>query len=593
MFSVARPFAHRFQVRWSLALLLVLGSGLAPRATADDDIAPIRLVSDAAAVCVEVPHFEQTWSRLQQSRLLARLKEFPPVQRFLAGSGFQKWNQMQDHVRQATGKSLSDHLLGAYSESIVLAVYLPDGKPPEGVLIGQARDAATLKQGLQTWAKLDPQHELKSKEHLGQAYIRRAKSANSAEVIYYAVLGRTIALSDQESQIQRVIELHAAASRPVASSDAKLLAELPLFRVNRARQPQDAAAFLFLNARVWDKVVDVELRKSPEGKWIQSILQQVAAVTAAVRLDDEVVLDVAADLQGAPLAPVWRQFAAGASSDGDWNQRIPAEAIAVISSRMDIGPLIQAWLTLNPDARTEEFLRGRNVLKSLLLGRDLFTDVLPNALRDWSVSLLPAEAAVSESSPVDLLGQISLNGAQRSTDASLDRSLDNALQFGMNAFSVMLSHQRAASADPVLVKSESSAAGIERTMTGLKAWAPSYKISPQQLLLATSAQGLTRGQGVTDSTRTESRLAAHERRYFQATSQLVWLDAVRLRGILARHSNWIAGQLEPDSTAGRERVLQHLSKLSEATNVFDAAFLAVKFDEDSVRIVLGASLDRE
>lgn len=592
MISIAQSASHRPQAHWVQATLLVLGL-VVPVAVAAEDVAPTQLVSDSAAVCLEVPHFEATWSKLQNSRLLERLREFPPVQRFLAGTGFQKWNQIQAHVRQSTGKSLSDHLLGSFGESIVVAIYLPDGRPPEGVLIGRARDAATLTQALQMWAQLDPQHESKSKVHLGQSYIRRAKSANSSDVVYYTVFDRTIAISDQEGQIQRVIELHAATSRKVARSSLKPLGDLPLFRSSRELQPRDAAAFLFLNTRVWDKVLDGELQKSAEGKWLQSAFHQIAAVTVSLRLDEEVVVDIAADLRGAAMAPVWKRFVAGASSrGGDWQRRIPAEAIMAISSRMETGPLVQAWLALNPDVRTEEFSRGRNFLKSLLLDRDLFTDVLPNTLRDWSISLISVDAAVSESSPVDLVGQVSLNSAQPGAEVPLDRSLDNALQFGMNLLSGMLSHQRGTSGGLVVVKSTTSEAGVERTLDGLKVWSPGYRVSPQQLMVATSASALARVQTPAAAAVRDSRLAACERRYFHSASQLVWLDAVRLRSILTTHSNWIAGQLEPASQDGRDRVLQHLSKLTEAATVVDAAFVAAKFDEDSVHFVFGAALDR-
>ena len=90
-------------------------------------VAPLSLVHESAAVCLEVPQFGATWSRFQRSRLAARLKQFPPVERFLGGAGFQKWTLVEEHVRRTTGNPLSEHLLGAFSESLVVAVYLPEG----------------------------------------------------------------------------------------------------------------------------------------------------------------------------------------------------------------------------------------------------------------------------------------------------------------------------------------------------------------------------------------------------------------------------------------------------------------------------------
>ena len=585
-----------------LTLVLMAEPGPHRRAFAADEVAPSSLVGESVAVCLEVPRFEATWSKLQSSRLAARLKVFPPVERFLGGAGFQKWTLVEEHVRRTTGNSLSEHLLGAFSESLVVAVYLPEGKPPEGVVIAQARDATALKKALQAWATLDPQHDSQTKEHQGHTYVRRAKSAKSTEVVFHTTFGRTIALSDHERLIHQVIEFHAAANRkdgPADTDTPRVLRDLALYQTNMSRLPVESAALLFINTRQWDRVVHEALRTSPDAVRFQPVFQQVAAMSASLRLDDEVVVTLVADTGGAPAPAGWLRFVAGTNGGGDWGRRIPAEAIAAISSRLEIGALVRAWLTTSPDTKTDDFARGRNLLKSLLLGRDLFEDVLPQVLRDWTISLVPMDAAVADLSPLEMVGRFSLKGNEKlaSHHPSLETSLDQALQFGMTLFGAMLSHQRGAlgaGTGPVLVESESSAAGTTRTLNGLRPWTPTYTLTPQQLTAATSRRALTSGQTLpreSTSART-SRLADCEKRYFRSTTQLVWVDSARLRSVLEKRSDWIAGQLAPDSPEGRERVRKHLSHFESATKVFDAAFLAARFDEDHVRIIFGAALDR-
>ena len=236
-------------------------------------------------------------------------------------------------------------------------------------------------------------------------------------------------------------------------------------------------------------------------------------------------------------------------------------------------------------------------MKSLLLGRDLFEDVLPQVLRDWTIALVPVDAAVADLSPLDLVGRFSLKGNEKTAShhPSLEKSLDQALQFGVTLFGAMLSHQRGASdAAPVLVESEATTAGIVRSLNGLRPWTPAYVLTPQQLTVATSRRVLAGGQTPPhESTSGRNvRLADCEKSYFRSTTQLVWFDSARLRSVLEKRSDWIAGQLAPDSTEGRERVRKHLSKFEAATRVFDAAFLAAKFDDDHVRIVFGVALDR-
>ncbi len=89
-----------------------------------------------------------------------------------------------------------------------------------------------------------------------------------------------------------------------------------------------------------------------------------------------------------------------------------------------------------------------------------------------------------------------------------------------------------------------------------------------------------------------SRLAAHEQQFFHSTSQLVWIDLVQLRDVVTRRGDWIASHLAADSTNDRQRIQKHLARIEEIAKLFDAAFLAAKFDEQGVRVVFGAALDR-
>ncbi|HEY4259336.1 MAG TPA: hypothetical protein VGM98_04225 [Schlesneria sp.] len=552
------------------------------------EVAPIDLVSDAAAVCVEVQHPDAAFSKLQTSRLASRLKAFPPVRRFLDGGGFQKWTLLEEYVRRTTGKSLSEQLLAACSESLVLAIYLPEGKPPEGVVIAQAANAAALAEALRTWATLEPSQILKTKEFHGQTYVQRAKSANSGEIVYYVIFDRTIALSDHEHRIQQVIEFRAAGQQTGAAQMMQSLSELPLYKANRSQLPQDAVAFLFLNVREWDRVIDEGLRQSRDAAWILQIVNRVTALSAAIQLDDAVVVDVAADTSGVDLPIAWRQFVNSTGGGDDWTKRISTNAVIAISSRMDVTPWVQLWLASAADAKSEEFARGRNVLRSVFQGRDPFTEILPRVLRDWTVSLIPAFEVSTDLSPVDLVGDFSIGA-----DPSLSMNLDQAIQFGMTLLSAALSHQRKVSSGPVLVKAKPTQDGVERWISGIKNLSPASLATTERLVLASSHQAIaTRGASEGADAIKTSRLAAHEKQYFHGTSQLVWIDLVQLRNVVTKRGDWIASHLAADSTNDRQRIQTHLSRIEEIAKLFDAAFLAAKFDEQGVRVVFGAALDR-
>lgn len=571
-------------VRQTFAIFWVLAAGAT--LLADDVVPTQRLISDSAAVCLEITHPEVSFRTFQSSRLASRLREFPPAKRFMEGPGFQKWTSVEEYVRRATDKSLSDHVLAACAESLTLAVYLPDGKPPEGVVIAQSRDEAALKKSLQAWATLEPNRAMKTKQHQGYSYTQRAKSTNANESVYYATFGTTFAISDREQRIQQVIELHAAAANR-SENKPGTLADLPLYQASRSRLPQDAVAFLFLNARKWDKVVQDGLRQSRDAAWILHLFDRTSALAATLRLDDEVVVDLVADLRVSELPAAWQKLTASTQGGESWEQRIPTGAIAAISCRMDIASLVELWLKTAPDAKTDEFVRGRNVFKSLLKGRDPFNDVLPKAIRDWTLALVPATDQSSDLPPADLIGRFQLG-----EDPLLFQSVDNGLQFGMTLLAATLSHEQGLTdGKPVLVESRESATTVERWMSGLKNCVPAYQVSPGRLLLASSPRALAAVTGSAAPASKSSRLARYEQRYFQATSQLAWLDLVSARELVAKHGSWIATNFA-DSAEARQRVERHLSKADEVAKLFDGVFIATGFDQQGVHLVLGGALDR-
>jgi hypothetical protein len=305
-------------------------------------------------------------------------------------------------------------------------------------------------------------------------------------------------------------------------------------------------------------------------------------------LHEEIVLDLVADTEGSDLPPAWRRFVnSTGGNEIRWADRVSTDSIVAISSRMDVTPLIQYWLAAASEAKTEEFSRGRNVLKSILQGRDALNEILPLLLHDWTLSLVSASGVSTGVAPCDLVGNFATVD-----DMALTGTLDQAIQFGMTLLSATVSHQRDPASSLVIVESQTTNAGIERWVSGLENWSPAWLASPGQLVMATSHKALqARLTSDTPPAAAASRLAVHERRYFHGASQLVWIDSVRMRELLMQHGDWIASQLSAESTKGRQQVQQHLSRIEEIAKLFDAAFVAAQIDEQHVHVIAGAALD--
>ncbi len=566
------------------------------------EVSPLDLVGESAALCLEVPRLAETWKRVEHSRMAERVRAFAPFVRFVRGPGFQQWTQIEKYVTQATGQPLSEQLLGLCAESLVVAVYLPEGAKPQGVVIARARDSAALRQAVEAWGKLEPQHVEKTWQHRGQTYIQRAKSAGSKEVLFYTIVDRTLVLSDQEALVRQSIDFQQAAAaraelREPTVATNRPLRESPLYRTARARLRDDSIAFLHVNARAWDKALGEGARNDPGAIPVLKVWQHVSALAGSLRFDEGVALDVVAELDRERLPSGWTRFVQSSQAATGWSDRIPSDALLSIAGRIDVRPLIQMWLAVMPEAKSDDFARGRRMLRSLLAGRDLFDDVLPAVLSDVTIHASAQKDVAVGSAPFELLGVLAWKPAAEEASSAehsrLASSLDNALQFGLNFVAGYLAHERPES--NVIVGSTTTGETTIRWLKGLSPWEPAYAIAAHRLIVSSSRASLTRGlaEATPNSAKAgrASRLAGHEQRFFPAMTQLVWFDSVRTREALGRHSDWIATTLAQRSPESKSKIASRLANLGEVFQLFDSAFLAGRLNDDHVRVVFGGALD--
>lgn len=573
------------------------------------EISSLDLVTDSVAVCLEVPDLDATWERIERSRLAERVRAFGPFQRLLLGPGFQQWTAIENYVAQLTGLPLSQQLRGLCAESLVLAVYLPVGEKPRGMMIVRARDAATLSRSIAALDKLESQHVDQPQQHLGQTYTRRLKSPASKDVLFYVLFDRTLVLSDQEALVRQAIELQQAVVARAESGKrtggtVRTLRDSAAYRTARARLPENSIAFVHVNGRAWDQTLRDGAKNENEAAVILGVWRCVSALAGSLRFDEGFALEMVAELDRESLPSGWTEFVRSTvastqqvSSDSRWSERIPATALLAVSGGADVRPLIKAWLALDPAVKSNDFVRIRRVLKSLLGGRDLLEDVLPALLSDITILATASERAADRAAPFELLGQFSWKTKNSATvsnevEQKLATSLDNALSFGLNFLGGSFSSEHPES--QVVVRSNGDGTTLRRWLEGLPVWEPGYGVLADRLFIASSKAELLRvssSSAPLPKREASSRLTDHERRFFPAVTQLVWLDSTQTRAALLKHSGWIATVLSGRSEKSRADIATRLSRLGEVLQLFDAAFLAGNLNEDHVRVTLGVALD--
>ncbi len=573
------------------------------------EVSPLDLVADSAAVCLEVPNLDATWLRIERSRLADRVRAFTPFQRLLLGAGFQQWMAIENHVTQMTGLPLSEQLRGLCAESLVLAVYLPEGAKPQGLMIARARDAATLSRSVATLNKLEPQHVDEPQQHLGQTYVKRLKSPKSKEVLFYVLFDRTLVLSDQEALVRQAIEMQQAAvaqaeSRKAIDGTVRTLRESPAYRAARARLSENGVAFVHVNSRAWDKALREGAKNGNEAAVILAVWRCVSALTGSLRFDEGLSLDVVAELDRTQLPSGWTEFVRStevstkqATPDSRWSERIPAAALLAVSGGVDVRPLIRMWLAVDSGVKSNDFVRTRRVLKSLLGGRDLIEEVLPALLSDLTIHASAPEQVADRAAPFELLGQFSWMSknsatASNSDEPKLATSLDNALSFGLNFLGAHFSSEHPEF--PIVVRSTGDGSTMRRWLEGLPLGEPGYGIVADRLFVASSKAELLRVRSSSDPLPKQAgsiRLNDHARRFFATATQLVWFDSSQTRAALTTHSDWIATTLAGRSEKSKPGIQTRLSRFSEVLQLFDAAFFAGSLHDDHLRVTLGVALD--
>ena len=595
-------------LRWILTVLSFVAF-LGVKDVGAVEVSPLDLVADTAAVCLEVPNLDASWQRIEQSRLAERVRAFAPFQRLLLGAGFQQWAAVENHVTQMTGLPLSEQLRGLCAESLVLAVYLPEGAKPQGVMIARARDAATLSRSVAALNKLEPQHVDQSKQHLGQTYIKRLKSPKSKEVLFYVLFDQTLVLSDHEPLVRQAIEMQQAAVAHAESQKAidgtiRTLRESPAYRAARARLPENGVAFVHVNSRAWDKTLREGAKNDNEAAVVLGVWRCVSALAGSLRLEEGLALDVVAELDRTQLPSGWTEFVRSteaptkqASSDSRWSERIPAAALLAVSGGVDVRPLIRMWLAVDPGVKSNDFVRTRRVLRSVLGGRDLIEEVLPALLSDITVHASAPEQVADRAAPFEVLGQFSWmpkNFATASNDdePQLAASLDNALSFGLNFLGAHLSGEHPES--HIVVRSKGDGTTTRRWLEGLPLGEPGYGIVADRLFVSSSKAELLRVSSSSDPLSKQSgstRLRDDARRFFGTATQLVWFDSIQTRAALTKHSDWIATTLAGRSEKSKPSIQTRLSRFSEVLQLFDAAFIAGSLHDDHLRVTLGVALD--
>ena len=565
------------------AALIVFGGAI--QALADDSFSALDLVTSDVAFCLEIPHLNDTLSTVESGPLMDRLREFPPFQKFFLGPTFAQWMKIESHVEKTTGEAISTQLRKLFANSLVLAVYVSPNGETQGILIGEAKDNESIQQATETWNGLEPKHVKTNLYHRGQKYSRRLQRPDAKEELFLASSKRWFAISDREPLIQDVIDRFIAATTDVPANEKAILDNTlrrsESFVAARARLKDNAAAYMHINARKWDRVL-AETPKSPDDfipaadAW-----KFVSTVASDLRFDRGVVSDTLIQLDETKLTREWKHFIATAGQNSVWNGPVPADAMLAFTTNLDVAPLLRRALRQMQPGELVELNKLLQIARSLFGGHDAVEVVLPALARSMSGIVIAKKD--------ELQTQVSLDGLVRfSLDTGEDRGLQIDIERGLEtSLSMLAAYFSSVQPEVVTVRQEENNGIKLRWLSEATPFPLVIGTKTPVIAIGRTKEALLENLEPRNATTMNSRLAADTRRFFPDANQVVWVDVSKARALIEKYGTPIANLVTTvDGSEGHP--FEHVNQVLQ---LFDSFFLAARVESNQIRMTLGVAVD--
>jgi len=553
-----------------------------------------RLVAADVGLCVEVSQFAKTWPAVAQSDFFKRLERLSFYRKWKTGSEYRKLLQTRAGIVAVTGKPFARFADELFGDEVVVAVYVDDRGRPQGVLLTRTASIDVLNAAIESWNRAE-QPTTSTHGESGHRYFRRVvgRKSGKTETLYYAKLGRTLAVSDHEAMIRRVIDLDrmtGAARRPDDLSGKSLL-ESTVYQRAAGSLPAKTVASVYFNPRAWDNQFAAGSNRSAAGQVLAALWRRCRSVIVGLRLERGIVIDAIADYDGTGAPQEWTHFVRQTAGPPTFFQKVPRRALLAFAGQFSpssLQQLINRQISAFPRNRWDSV---RQVSRGLLLGLDVVDDVLPELGPNWGIYLVPRTRAgksgnSSRLPPVNGLLAIELR-AQKSPapgQPTLRAALENGLNTGLNILAAMYNLQ--SSGPPAIVRTRRRKASVVHWIEGIDGYQPAYALTPTDLIFAGSPQLVDEFLAADSRTALASSpdYVNLSQTYFPGAGQLLLVQVDALRELVRKHAVFF---VRKDTTSPARRAREKFENAREFLTLFDSAFIAVRITNDQVRLVVG------
>ena len=583
-------FARRFAC-FAGCLLALASPG--PQARAAEPLTAH--VAAEAAFCLEIPQPFEQGRKLWSSPLAERFRQTEVFRNWRESRPFQKMQQTASAIETLAARPLDEvfqELLG--DESLVVGYLIPQQKEPEFVLLTRPMSVEAVERFFETWDKAQP-HETTAVEHSGGKYFVRIpvdiSRPNPPQPLYYIKQAGLFAVSKNEEMIQRTLQV----------SPEQSLAQAARYRRAHNALPADRLVTLYLNTRAFDDRIGTDAKSPEDAAFQRRIWRSLDSIAFDVRYHQGLLLDASVQLDAQQVGPVWSEIAGNAVGALQFPERIPADSFSFFTGRVDLGTLFRFFRGFMKEKDKQGLQKAAPIARGLLLGYDLFDDVLPRLGPQVGINLTTPPDLSDRQIPVDAMIAWELQPEPR-TEAKQDSAaqrppihiaLQNALMTVWNiaAGDYNSKHPKQPVASlRTRVVGENTIYWIEK----IESYRPAFTVNDKFLAFATSPEPLEDFVSPKTPRLTEAENFGQWRRHFFAeTNQAGYCNIEMLRDYLQQHREALVKLVSKGDEKPQEEVAKRLARFEDILRCGDGVVLAGRLSEPQLQLTIGLMLADE
>lgn len=575
--------------------------GSAARARAGESLAA--LVPDDAGLYIEVDDLATHSRRFMASNLFNRIQEFGPIQGIIEDSKGRLTEVGHEMGRQLqlAPDDLVDGLFGARAAFGVWPQTFAESDVRSGLLLFEVEDRALLLRALNGTSEAQRKAgaivaESRTK-HNGETYeVRIFGRPNVETKVYFAALGNIGVITGSDGVMQRVLELKSSAADVPNGS----LAATSAYREGMARLKADAALKLFVNPRPWDELMRVQLvgNDDAETQFVKRGLVEAWLVAdywvTSGNFGSGIEIESYFRVEPDKLPETMREVSAGLTGEADFLDRVPQDAIFAFAGRMDIGRLARMFLEAGDEASQQQLNEMRDFGRGLLMGLDLFDDVLTSLGPDLGMFLLPTDD--EESAGVRLaVGARMQSRAEGDARPEVSEALDGGARNIMAVASTFFNNRQRAGREPARINVTEVGETKVTSLTNFNLLPAnveiSYALFDDYFLFGTSPEALRQTIELqpSDSLSNSPRLQNLVDATLGEPSQILYIDCAPFREFMREHGDLFSTAVVMSRGLDRDLARQAIEQIEQWLELADTIVVASKVDEQGLSLSVGIS----